>query len=456
MGSTGSVRIGAESQGAASIRPPVVSLRHARGEMNMKHALALMMIVALVARAWGQASAPSPLQPGSGSTKVEHRGPGKGGEIVWRLRTRQVMERAGQFLVAAQGPDGSWAGETGPGITCLVLKALIQAPSVGCGHPAVQRGVEFVKRCVRDDGGIYSAEGLLKNYESSVALSMFAALNHRMAIDLKAGIATTGPTADAAQIAALQKFLTDNQWDEGEGKSVDDAWYGGAGYGRGQRPDLSNTQIMLDALHDSGLPPDDPAYKKALVFIQRCQMLGETNDQPFARGSSQGGFIYSPAGGGESKADEIEIGGRRELRCYGSMTYAGFKSMLYAGLGHDDRRVKAALDWMRANWTLDYNPNMPETRSHEGLYYYYHVFARALQAWGQNAVVDSRGDSHVWRQELVMKLGGLQRSDGSWVNEQERWMEDRPALATAYALLALEAAFPDLPALATQPAPPGK
>ena len=309
----------------------------------------------------------------------------------------------------------------------LVLKALIQEPAVGPKHAAVKRGVEFVLKSQRDDGGLYSAEGLLKNYETSVALSMLAVLQD--------------PAYDKP-IAALQKFLKDNQWDEGEGKSLDDPFYGGAGYGQGKRPDLSNTQMMLEALRDSGLPKDDPTYKKALIFIQRCQMRGETNDQPFAKGSTQGGFIYTPVNGGESKAGNIEIDARTELRCYGSMTYAGFKSMLYAGLTKDDPRVHAALDWICSHWTLEHNPNLPEATSREGLFYYYHVFGRALNAFGESVIRDQTGREHAWRQELTEQLAKSQKPDGSWVNDADRWMEGQPALTTAYSLLALQAAYP--------------
>jgi len=344
-----------------------------------------------------------------------------------RLEARKLTERGAAYLLAAQEPGGGWAEKSGPGISALVLKALIQEPSVGPKHPAVQRGVHFVLHFQRDDGGIYSANGLLKNYETSVVLSMLAALRDD---------AYQTPRAEA------QRFLKQLQWDEGEEKSVDDVWYGGAGYGHHQRPDLSNTQMMLEALHDSGLAKDDPVYKKALVFIQRCQMRGETNDQPFAKGSTQGGFIYSPASGGESKAGEITVDGRKELRCYGSMTYAGFKSMLYAGLSKDDRRVQAALDWIGRHWTLDHNPNMPEKQSEQGLFYYYHVFGRALQAWGEDVVQDHTQREHNWRRELVAKLAAIQREDGSWVNEADRWMEGIPALTTAYAMLALQAAYP--------------
>ncbi|MFH1746855.1 MAG: hypothetical protein ABIG44_07390 [Planctomycetota bacterium] len=355
-------------------------------------------------------------------------------------RARELTAQGARFLLAAQEPDGGWNTDFGPGITCLVLKALALEPTVGPQHPAVLRGVERVRQFARDDGGIYSSEGLLKNYESSVALSLFAVL---------------GKSKYQDQIVELQQFLKKHQWDESEGNSQDDPWYGGAGYGNQKRPDLSNTQIMLDALHDSGLPPDDPAYQKALIFIQRCQMLGESNDQPFAKGSAQGGFVYTPANDGESKAGEIEVAGGRELRCYGSMTYAGFKSMLYAGLEPDDPRVRAAVNWISKYWTLDHNPNMPGQYSQQGLYYYYHTFGRALAAWNQTVISDQAGKPHYWRQELVAKLARLQRRDGSWVNEADRWMEGSSALTTAYAMLSLQAAYPANTTPPSRKSPPG-
>ncbi len=330
------------------------------------------------------------------------------------------------YLIAQQDDKGGWATETGPGISALVVRALVRQPGIGPKHAAVQRGVEFVLTHQRDDGGIYSAEGIIKNYETSLALSMLSAL---------------GDKRHAKAIERAQKFLAELQWDEGEEKSIDDVFYGGAGYGRSKRPDLSNTQMMLDALHDSGLPKDHPAYKKALVFISRCQMLGERNDQPYAKGSTQGGFIYSPANGGESKAGKIQVNNREELRCYGSMTYAGYKSMLYAGLSKDDPRVRAAFEWMQRHWTLDHNPNLPAP-SKQGLFYYYQTLGRALAAYGAPTIRDQYNREHHWKRELTDKLAELQKSDGSWVNEADRWMEGIPALTTGYAILALQEAYP--------------
>ena len=135
-------------------------------------------------------------------------------------------------------------------------------------------------------------------------------------------------------------------------------WYGGWGYGRHGRPDLSNAQIALEALHDAGLKPDDPAYQAALVFVTRMQ--NSSRDQRPALGRRRRRLRLHPRQQRRIAwpAKSIAPDGRRMLRSYGSMTYAGLKSMIYAGLTKDDPRVKAAVDWITKNWTLDENPGM--------------------------------------------------------------------------------------------------
>ena len=134
------------------------------------------------------------------------------------------------------------------------------------------------------------------------------------------------------------------------------------------------------------------------------------------------------------------VDGKPQLRSYGSMTYAGFKSMLYAGLDRDDPRVKAAVAWIKRHYTLEENPNMPGRQSLEGVYYYYHVFARALEAWDRPIIVDDHGQAHQWRKELCARLLSLQRPDGSWINAADRWYEGNPYLVTAYSVLAIQTA----------------
>jgi squalene-hopene/tetraprenyl-beta-curcumene cyclase len=121
------------------------------------------------------------------------------------------------------------------------------------------------------------------------------------------------------------------------------------------------------------------------------------------------------------------------------MTYSGLKSFLYAGLKRDDPRVQAALDWIRRHYDLKSNPGMGE----QGLYYYYHVFAKALAAVGESEFVDSQGVRHNWRADLTKELASRQRSDGSWVNGTDRWYESDPNLVTAYSLMALSYCRPE-------------
>jgi squalene-hopene/tetraprenyl-beta-curcumene cyclase len=170
--------------------------------------------------------------------------------------------------------------------------------------------------------------------------------------------------------------------------------------------------------------PGDEAFKKIAVFVSRCQNLEtQYNTTPFAAKNPDKGFYYTPAGGGSSPAGTTPNGG---LRSYASMTYAGLKSMIYAGVGPDDPRVKAAFEWIQKFYDLESNPGLGS----RGLYYYYH-------AMGVDVVEDAEGVKHDWRRELVAGLASRQRPDGSWINDNPYWMEGEPALVTGYALLAL-------------------
>ncbi len=349
-------------------------------------------------------------------------------DLPTRTDAHAAIVRALAYLQAAQDPSGGWEafGKPHLGVSALVGKCFAQQAEYGPNHAVTKRAMAFVLKHLQPDGGIYVPDEGLRNYSTSVALM---------------ALASTNDPAHVKVITGAQQFLRKLQWDSGEGYERDSPWYGGQGYGRHKRPDLSNTQMMIEALHESGLPPDDPAYKKAMVFVTRCQMLADVNDQPFAAGSQGGGFVYTPVNGGESKAGTELVNGKPRLRSYGSMTYAGFKSMLYAELDRDDPRIRAAVRWIQNHYGLDHNPNMPGAQSREGLYYYYHIFARAMHAWGEETIRDESNTPHYWRAELCQKLVSLQRPDGSWVNEADRWFEGNPHLVTAYAVLSLQTAL---------------
>jgi squalene-hopene/tetraprenyl-beta-curcumene cyclase len=181
----------------------------------------------------------------------------------------------------------------------------------------------------------------------------------------------------------------------------------------------------------AGVGKDDPAMKNAVIFVSRCQNLeSEYNTTPFASKVNDGGFYYTPAGGGTSQAGPTENGG---LRSYASMTYAGLKSMIYAGVDAKDPRVQAAFKWIQKHYSVDENPGMGKA----GLYYYYHTFAKALDAMNVKTIEDAAGKKHDWRAELTNHLVSLQKENGSWVNAEKRWYEGDPNMASAYSLLTL-------------------
>ena len=328
------------------------------------------------------------------------------------------MRKGAAFLRPRQEENGGWStSRNEPGITALVVTALLKTKQVTPTDPVIRKGLSYLEQFLKPEGGF---EGAHANYTTAIALMAYQEAN-------------SGGSYNTL-IKGGQQFLKTMQWDEAEGKTPKDDFYGGAGYGgSNSRPDLSNTAFLIEALRDTGLPADDPALQKALQFVSRCQnRQSEFNDQPWAGKVNDGGFIYTAANGGQSMAGEVE-GGGGGLRSYGSMTYAGFKSMVYAGLTKDDPRVKASLAYIAKNYSVDENPGMGE----KGLYYYYQAFAKAMSALGLNTFTDAQGNAHDWRSELIAALAKRQTPEGGWVNPADRFMEGDPNLVTAYSLIAL-------------------
>lgn len=329
----------------------------------------------------------------------------------------RVVSKAIDFLkIKAQSDTGAFYEPAGPAVTALVTAGILRHGRTA-SDPMVAKSLAYLERFVQADGGIYKEGSNYRNYETSIAVVCFKDANRDGRFD--------------KVLKGADAFLKGEQWDESEGKSLSDTEYGGAGYGGKKRPDLSNTSFFIDALLATGNKADSEAIKRALIFVSRCQnMESEHNTTPFAAKNPDGGFYYTPAAGGDSQAGKTDEGG---LRSYASMTYAGLKSMIYAGVGPDDPRVKAALKWLKKNYKIEENPGMGTS----GLFYYFHTFAKALDAYGNAEFVDEAGVSHDWRSELLNELAKRQLDDGSWVNENSRWMEGEASLCTGYALLAL-------------------
>ena len=344
---------------------------------------------------------------------------------------------AGIAYLEAQQKNGRFGfmGHEDAGITALALSAAIRT-----AHrlekplpPWVEQGLDWLVSLQKKNGAIHS--GGLAVYTTSAAVM---------------ALADGGRAQDAAAIQKAATFLKVAQLDEGEGYEKDRDWgYGGIGYdGDELRGDLSNTQFGMEALHAGGVPADDEAMQRAIVFLQRCQNNPEFNPKPFEREDGQvvksgtdGGSGYAP---GESKAGLVPNGdGTFTSRSYGSMTYALLKCYLFAGLKIDDPRVKSALQWIGAHWTVELNPGFDPKSApnaeYQGLFYYWFTMAKALDASGLSELTGADGVKHAWRDELLKKLLVTSMNEGFWSNGKSgRWMEEFPVLASSYALIAMD------------------
>ena len=355
-------------------------------------------------------------------------------------RIRVGLSRARSYLLEQQTEPGRWGamGRSDLGITAMVAGSLALAqersPEL---QAALQRTAQHLISAQAADGAIH--EGQLQSYVTSASVMALTRMDS---------------TAHDAVVQAARAYLQRLQADEGEGYTPEHRYYGGVGYGGDERPDLSNLQMALEALAAAGVDEDDESYRKALEFLQRTQNRSESNDLNLEiegqriRPGNDGGAAYAP---GESKAGFVQLpDGTQVPRSYGSMTYALLRGFLFAGLAKDDPRVIAAWEWIKSNYTLDVNPGFPAgsdpAAPYQGLFYYYYSMSKALALFGVEQWTSPGGELVRWREQLAGRLLAMQRADGSWVNENSpRWWEGNPTLATAYAVLALEATLNDGP-----------
>lgn len=325
-----------------------------------------------------------------------------------------MVAQARAFLKSSQGADGSFSPKiAGPGVTAVVVAGLLRC-GVGPEDPVVAAGLKYLEGAVQKDGGVY--DKFLATYVTSVAVMAFKEANTK------------------GQYDTLLKNAGDFLKKVQHGGDDSELKFGGFGYDGKSRADTSNTNFAIEALLAAGVPKDDPAIQRAIKFLGRCQNLpGESNDQPFAKKAGKddvGGFVYNPFDL-DSKRDKTPEGGLRSL---GGMTYGGLKSFLYAGLKKNDPRVEACVNWVRKHYTLEENPGMKNA----GLFYYYHTFAKAMDAFGEDPFLDASGKKHYWRVELFDALKSRQQAKGNWVNAGDKaFAEFNPDLTTGFALLSL-------------------
>lgn len=335
-------------------------------------------------------------------------------------RIKDSLTKGIQYLKSQQKEKVYWGHIA---YTALVAKVYQEVLPLGLVTPEeVQTLTDFVASYAKEDGGIYD-EPQNTNYVTSVCL---------MALGKDEKYATIRQKA--------QEYLIGIQRSEKNGTLPNDKFYGGFGYGGENRNwcDLSNTNLALEALAESGVPGNHEVFQRALKFLERCQNQSEYNDQEWASDlpEERGGFVYYP---GNSKAGSTTLpNGKMLHHSYGSMTYVGIKSMIYANVDRNDPRITAAMEWIQNHYSVDTNPGM----GLQGLYYYYHTFAKALRVHGTESIKTAAGEQ-AWRKDLSEKLMQLQKEDGHWINTEPRWFESDPVLVSCYSLLALRLCYKD-------------
>ena len=349
---------------------------------------------------------------------------------------RQAIARGNAWLKDQQKPAGNWDDDGIPAFSALALSAATRDPNLDRKAPFpehIEKGFTWLLAQQKEDGGIYNRGLSVYNTATSVTALVGA-----------------GRAGYEPAIVKARKHLIDNQWDLGQKKETDNVNDGGVGYGsKNDHTDMSNTYLAIEALAlskkiiEDGKHGDQPDldWTAAVTFLSRNQNLESSNDQPWASNDAKnkGGFIYAP---NESKAGEDKLDdGRTALRSYGSMSYAGLLSFIYAKVSADDPRVIAVKEWLGKNYTISENPNMGS----QGLYYYYQTMSKALTVANVGKLKLENGSEVDWRKDLGEKLLATQRENGSWVNDNGRWMESNAVLVTAYTVLSLAQVYDSIP-----------
>ncbi len=344
-----------------------------------------------------------------------------------RASLTSAQTRGASFLLSRQQPDGAWMRH--PAITALAIMGIADSPEYA--KPDVKEKItlalDFIVKAAQP-------EGLLADPRDQRSYPVYTT-----SICLIALVKFNRPEDQAVIRRARDYLLSDDATSAATGGAA-----AGIGYGRKTRADLNNTAWALEALYLTDHLDREPfsqnpeqakkadlAWDKALQFLTHCQNLAETHQSAWlqsAPAEDKGGFIYSPTEALKEDANP------QALRSYGSMTYSGLKSLIYAKVSKDDVRVTSALEWIQRFYTLAENPGIGDS----GYYYYLHTFGKTLALFGLPTLTDAKGAQHDWRSELIDAIATRQKSDGSWANDKSgRWMESLPELTTSYVLMTL-------------------
>jgi hypothetical protein len=317
-----------------------------------------------------------------------------------KLEMSMTLTRGVGYLLEHQNKDGSWSKDAG--ITGMCTVALLQ-----------QRDNRIVAEDIAT--ATKKAAAYLDGYAKTVptirrgmdATDVYAASTSLLALTL------VDKQTYKERIASLRKYLA-----EYVSKRI---IAGSMRYTPDELPDIARLHWAIDALHatDSMLGHKRPKgfWQQANRFISDCQSSDPDNEKQY------GGFSYSP----------IKPGGE-PVAVWGGLTYAGIKALYFAGVQPTDTRIANGFKWLSQNYSVTVNPGLDRV----GYYYYLYLLSSSQVALGID--LQREGKPINWRQDVVDELLETQGASGEWRNTSQHWLENDPALCTAYALIALKLA----------------
>ena len=332
-----------------------------------------------------------------------------------------AIDRAEKWLLQNQQPEGNWSSPEFPAMTAFPIWALAMDGEMD--KAAQEKAVSFILKSARPNGAIFTTPseqrkgGGLPNYNTAISIVAL----HMLGDEKLNPIILKG-----------RKFLAGGQHG---GK---DEYKGGFGYDSTTgRPytDLSNTYIAAEALKLTEQIED----LRSSITTEKASINNKAlADYVFSLQQDDGGVRYHP---NKSMASSDEENAARQFRSYGSMTYAGLLTLIYADVDRKDPRIRSAYDWTTKHWSLEENPGL----GGEGLFYFYNVLSKAMSAMNKDIIIMEDGSNINWRSELIKKLINLQTitadGTGHWTNPASRWFEADPVLVTSYSLIALKNAM---------------
>jgi hypothetical protein len=287
----------------------------------------------------------------------------------------QAIDRGVEYLLDRQLIDGSWPGhpEYGQGETAYCVYTLLKC-GLPPGHPAVQRGLAFVR--ARPTGYTYSL--------SCEVLALCA----------------MGPAADPVWRERKVRELIGIQ--ESSGLYA----YPVHPNGSIAHDDLSNTlyaALALRAAAEAGLEVPGRVWRRLLDGTFRCYDPEGDRAWRYEREEASAGFRYTPGGGGTT----------------GSMTTAGLSVMAIVDQQLEGRHsksdksriessTKTSLNWLERNMTWAANPGQG------GGHHYFFIYG--MERVGVLLGLTILGGVD-WYWSGADYLVRNQKESGAWVNE---------------------------------------